>query len=261
VLNQYPLALKEVQLFYNGVQVPRNWLTFTLSSTYIEGTYPLVASNCNDGKTNGTWPTGHCHTLGGAGDPNPSLTIVSTVVFDKVVVYNMIEWSIYAIQGATITATVNGQSKATTFPNNDLLLYTFVLSSSTLQYQAPQTAAECFKLIIYPTSAFKINNVQTNQASVTLGSAVQVVYNYAWTYGGSCPGCQVQIYAGVKGPSGTCPISAFSNQNGPNPNPYAISFQAQLTSGCNLLFATYTLNYNCVIVQNGPISGAIWATA
>ncbi|MEY3844605.1 MAG: hypothetical protein RL293_1027, partial [Bacteroidota bacterium] len=38
--------------------------------------------DCNDGKTNGTWPTGYCLTA--RGDPNPTLTIVSTVVFDKV---------------------------------------------------------------------------------------------------------------------------------------------------------------------------------
>jgi hypothetical protein len=67
------------------------------------------------------------------------LTIVSVVAFDKVVVYNRITSSPAVqsrIQGATITATVGGQSKTTTFTSS-AILYTYVLSSSGLQLFDP----------------------------------------------------------------------------------------------------------------------------
>lgn len=52
-----------------------------------------------------------CHSNG----PNPSLTIISAVAFDKVVVYNRKDGFQYRIEGATITATVDGVSSWTTY--------------------------------------------------------------------------------------------------------------------------------------------------
>ena len=123
----YTLNLAEVQLFNNGVQIPRELLTVTLSSTYSI----YQASLCNDGLTDN-----FCHS--DPLDPNPTLTIVSPVVFDKVVVYNRVGYQ-NRIRGATITATVSGQSKATTFPDSPgaALTYLFSSSSSGLQLYIP----------------------------------------------------------------------------------------------------------------------------
>jgi hypothetical protein len=125
VHHERTINLAEVQLFRSGNQIPNNLLAFALSSTHA---VDFVASRCNDGIL-----SNFCHTLI-HGDPNPSLTIVSSIVFDKVVVYNRNE-NPDRIKGATITATINGQSKATTFPSSPKSIYTFVLTSAGLQYQ------------------------------------------------------------------------------------------------------------------------------
>jgi hypothetical protein len=117
------INLAEVQLFNNNVQIPRESLQFTLSSTYNEDTR---ASMCNDGNLN---------TLCHSGTSNPSLTIVSAAAFDRVVVYNWNQFP-HRIQGSTITATVDGQSQATIFPSA-ASVYTFLLSSSGLQLYVP----------------------------------------------------------------------------------------------------------------------------
>ena len=120
--------LSEVQLFRSGNQIPNYLLAFTLSSTHLAD---FVASRCNDGSLSTC-----CHTYINHADPNPSLTIVSKIVFDKVVVYNRNE-NRDRIQGATITAYMNGQSKATTFPSSSPAdsVFTFVLTSAGLQHQ------------------------------------------------------------------------------------------------------------------------------
>jgi hypothetical protein len=133
------INLAEVQLFRSGNQILNHLLAFTLSSTHSVDT---VASRCNDGILSNI-----CHTNRQTGnhDPDPTLTIVSNIVFDKVVIYNRNEnpATIIArnendrIKGATITATINGQSKATTFPYSSPAdsVFTFVLTSDGLQYQ------------------------------------------------------------------------------------------------------------------------------
>jgi hypothetical protein len=128
VHHQRIINLAEVKLFRSGNQILNHLLTFTLSSTH---SVDYVASNCNDGSV----LSNSCHT--GRGDPDPTLTIVSNIVFDKVVVYNRNECP-DRIKGATITATINGQSKATTFPSTSAAadsVFTFVLTSAGLQYQ------------------------------------------------------------------------------------------------------------------------------
>ena len=103
VIGDRYLNLAEVQLFDNNVQIPRESLAFTLSSTYQNE----EASHCNDGIT-----SNHCVS---GWEPNPSLTIVSAAAFDTVVVYNRNDDCYVCrtrIEGATITVTVNGQSQA-----------------------------------------------------------------------------------------------------------------------------------------------------
>jgi hypothetical protein len=119
------INLAEVQLFHLGVQIPSNLLTFTLSSVHPE----FPAANCNDGIFNN-----FCHSSEN-GEPNPTLTIVSAVAFDKVVVYNR-QAHQQRIQGATITATVDGISQSTTFPSPDQV-FTFGWSSSALVLYTP----------------------------------------------------------------------------------------------------------------------------
>eukprot|EP01035_Chromulina_nebulosa_P029038 gene29038-biopygen18566 len=104
------ISLNEVQLFNNGVQIPRESLVVTLSNVDL------------------------CHTADG--DTNPTMTIVSAVAFDKVVVYNRFDCCRERITGATITASSNGLSRFTTFPSSAAEVYTFVLSSSGLQLAA-----------------------------------------------------------------------------------------------------------------------------
>eukprot|EP01036_Dinobryon_divergens_P062006 gene62006-biopygen37848 len=130
------ISLNEVQLFNNGVQIPRESLVVTLSSEFQSTTIKTPAANCNNGVTPPY--TGKdvdlCHTADG--DTNPTMTIVSAVAFDKVVVYNRFDCCRERITGATITASSNGLSRFTTFPSSAAEVYTFVLSSSGLQLAA-----------------------------------------------------------------------------------------------------------------------------
>ena len=112
----------EVQLFNNGVQIPAHSLTFFLSSSY-DGRQ-LGAAYCNDGFLNS-----YCSTT--FDDPDPTLTIVSATVFDTVVVYNA-NGAVEYIEGATITAAVNGISRSTVFPSSPGAVFTFGWSSSAL---------------------------------------------------------------------------------------------------------------------------------
>jgi hypothetical protein len=80
-----PLNLLEVTLVgASGNPLPRDSLTFTLSSTFNPS---LAASNCNDGVTAGL---GICHTS--IYDTAPSLTVnylcASATALSQVVVYN-----------------------------------------------------------------------------------------------------------------------------------------------------------------------------
>jgi hypothetical protein len=123
-----PINLNEVQLFNNGVQIPRESLVVTLSSVLQPTTVQAPAANCNDGITNNNI---FCHTAGT--DTKPTMVIVSAVAFDKVVVYNRQDCCKERISGATITASSNGLSRFTTFPSTSADSYSFVLSSSGLQ--------------------------------------------------------------------------------------------------------------------------------
>ena len=122
------IGLAEVQLFNNDIQLSTDSLTFTLSST--GGYCNCPASSCNDGSLDTD-----CHSLQND-DRDPTLTIVSTAAFDKVVVYNR-KGNRERIEGATITVTVNGQSHANTFPNSPDAVFTFLFSSSGLQMYVP----------------------------------------------------------------------------------------------------------------------------
>jgi len=128
-INAFIINLAEVQLFNNNVQVPRDKLTLTLSTIY------WAVENCNDGDF-----TTICHSNWGSADPNPSLTIVTTAVFDTVVVYNRQNCCSQRIEGATITATVGGISKSAMFPYSPDAIFYFVLSSSSLDLRAPTAA-------------------------------------------------------------------------------------------------------------------------
>jgi hypothetical protein len=172
VTNHKWLNFAEVQLFNNGVQIPRESLSFSLSSTY---DWDTPASNCNDGLTNSL-----CHSQGDESDPNPTLTIVSAEAFDKVVVYNREgDCCRDRIEGATITTTVSGISKATTFPFSPDFVFTFLLSSSGLQLYVPPAPT------IVPTSApttteaafnVVINNLVSNDKILNLAE-VQLFNN------------------------------------------------------------------------------------
>ena len=118
------LILEEVQLFKNGVQIPANSLTFFLSSSY--GGRQVGASYCNDGIISNK---NYCETK--LDDLDPTLTIVSATAFDTVVVYNA-DCCPNQIEGATITATVNGISQTTVFPSSPDAVFTFGWSSSAL---------------------------------------------------------------------------------------------------------------------------------
>ena len=117
VLINYPssttsrhLNLAEVVLFNNNVQLESSLLTFTFSSTYDSTLYP--ASKCNNGVVNEA--SDMCISNS---ETNPSLTIVSPTVFNKVVVYNTLGGGQDRIGGASITATINGVLAATqSFP-------------------------------------------------------------------------------------------------------------------------------------------------
>ena len=117
--SSHDINLAEVQLFNNGIQISRDQLTFTLNGQY--NNYP--ASLCNDGNIYNFCNSAHS---------DPALTIVSTMPFDKVVVYNRNECCQHRIVGATITVGINGQLKATTFPSATAV-YTFAVYPSALQ--------------------------------------------------------------------------------------------------------------------------------
>ena len=116
------VQLAEVQLFYNNVQLSPSLLTFTLSSTRVENGVTHSADKCNNGVL-----TDLCHTE--YGDNTPSLTILSTALFDTVKVYNRVCCCLDRIQGASITTTVNGYSFLATFPQSALATYTFSVPS------------------------------------------------------------------------------------------------------------------------------------
>jgi hypothetical protein len=117
--SSHDINLGEVQLFNNGSPIPRDQLTFTLNGQY--NNYP--ASLCNDGNIYNFCNSAHS---------DPALTIVSTMPFDKVVVYNRNDCCQHRIVGATITVGINGQLKATTFPSATAV-YTFAVYPSALQ--------------------------------------------------------------------------------------------------------------------------------
>jgi hypothetical protein len=100
---------------------------FTFSSTLTDTTgVEYSASKCNDGDL-----TDLCHT--DTGDSNPTLTIVSSALFDTVKVYNSADGNncVDRIEGATITSTINGQSSSTVFPQSADALYIFTILPST----------------------------------------------------------------------------------------------------------------------------------
>ena len=141
------LNLAEVQLFFNNVQLLSSSLNFTLSSTY-GATYS--AQNCNDGDL-----TDIC--ISGESDPNPTLTIKATAIFNKVVVYNRVDGGQQRIEGATITTTVNGHSSSALFPLSPDAIFTFIVLSTGLQLAsapsnaptiAPTADSTVFKVII-----------------------------------------------------------------------------------------------------------------
>ena len=118
------INLGEVQLFNGATLLDRTALTFTLSSTYPG--YP--ASLSNDGDL-----TNFCNS--GLNDNNPSLTIISPTAFDSVKVYNRPDGAgTDRIKGAAIKLTVNGQTSTAYFPSSSSALYTFTVSSGTIQY-------------------------------------------------------------------------------------------------------------------------------
>jgi hypothetical protein len=133
------INLADVQLFYNNVQIPSSSLKFTFSSTYPDTVgVSYAVANCNNGDL-----TDLCHT--NTGDSNPSLTIVSSALFDTVKVYNRADGNTCTdrIEGATITSTINGQSSSTVFPQSTDALYIFTIlpSTKTLQLYDDSTAA------------------------------------------------------------------------------------------------------------------------
>jgi hypothetical protein len=129
------IDLLEVQLFNNNDQISTNLLNFTFSTEYTGNTYGssgFPASNCNDGITSG----GFQYICSSALETNPTLTIVSLVAFDKVVVYNRLDCCQDRIDGATITTTINEVSKSTTFPGS-YSVYIFTVTSSGLEFTLP----------------------------------------------------------------------------------------------------------------------------
>ena len=113
------INLAEVQLFSKGVQIPTSQLSFTLSSIYGNA----YASYCNNGNL-----YDYCHS--GSGDSNPTLTISSPIIPDKIVVYNRVDCCQFRIDGATISMRLSGgqlwsrnfvgsQTSYTYFPGNN----------------------------------------------------------------------------------------------------------------------------------------------
>ena len=99
----YPVInLIEIELFNAGVQIPVTELTYTASSSR-----EFALSNCFDGILYGTNTGGICCTSS-YGDSSPTVTIMSAVAVDQVVVYNRVDCCQYRIVGATITITRNG---------------------------------------------------------------------------------------------------------------------------------------------------------
>jgi len=160
------INLAEVQLFYNNVQLPPYSLRFTFSSTLTVNGVLYSANKCNDGDV-----TDLCHT--NTGDPDPTLTIVSSAPFDKVVVYNRADGDpgVDRIEGATMTTTIDGQSKSTVFPQSADLIYTFLVQTTGLTlYYAPSyasTASPTIATTAAPTSSNQvvITNLQNSPAS------------------------------------------------------------------------------------------------
>ena len=179
VLDRYMyLILAEVQLFRNNVQVSNNSLTFTILPS-INGNY--LASNCNDGKLDNI-----CLSSGAY----PSLTIVSAVAFDKVVVYNCQGSEQYRIEGATITATVDGVSSSTTFPSSPDPAFTFVVASSGLEQYVPSKgmpfsvvinnllALDRYMYLILAEVQLFRNNVQVSNNSLAFTILPSINGNY-----------------------------------------------------------------------------------
>lgn len=220
--NDKYIDLREVQLYRNNVLINPGTLQLTLSSTYagqdeIYGT-DYSASNCFDNTF-----THICHS--GINNPNPTLTVISPQLFDKVVVYNRVDHGAgERIEGATITATVNGQSKSALFPQTPDEVFTFTYSySSGLQLYlsptngptlAPTVAVTGFSVVInnlQPSKSYNDkyinlrevklfnNNVQLDPSSLTV------------TLSGTYPGY----------PASNCndaDLSTICNSDGPDPN-------------------------------------------
>eukprot|EP00597_Dinobryon_sp_UTEXLB2267_P001566 CAMPEP_0170074120 /NCGR_PEP_ID=MMETSP0019_2-20121128/11463_1 /TAXON_ID=98059 /ORGANISM="Dinobryon sp., Strain UTEXLB2267" /LENGTH=212 /DNA_ID=CAMNT_0010284183 /DNA_START=399 /DNA_END=1037 /DNA_ORIENTATION=+ len=136
----------------------------------------------------------------------------------------------------------------------------------TVEPSSVSSKKQCFSLIdpsLPPNSdsnsKMVVNGNTTYTAVVTAGQVAYVTYSYSWHFGGYCPGCVVQIYAGFVGTAGTCPINGFTSSLGYTPNPYPIEFSMQLNEGCHLVFATITLDFFCRTVTEGTVVGAIWA--
>ena len=119
------INLAEVQLFYKNVQLPTSSLTFRFSTTLIYNGVSYPADKCNNGIL-----TDYCHTNFG---DNPTLTILSSAVFDMVKVYNRVDSCLDRIKGATITSTINGLSSVSTFPQSAQAVYTFSVQLPTAQ--------------------------------------------------------------------------------------------------------------------------------
>ena len=136
---------------------------------------------------------------------------------------------------------------------------------------------QCFELVA-PNEApngnalismLKMNGVTRNFAygfGFLAGDSVSIEFDYGWSPGGLCstPSCLVEIYAGFRGSVGNMG-SCFTGSVGPTPNPYPIVFNAQLTVGCNLIFATSVSidSAACPLmdVTDGYYVGAIWSNA
>ena len=104
------------------MQLSSSLLTFRFSSTIVENGVAYSADKCNNGVL-----TDLCHTEYGYN--NPSLTILSTALFDTVKVYNRVGSCLDRIQGASITTTVNGYSFLATFPQSAHATFTFSVPS------------------------------------------------------------------------------------------------------------------------------------
>ena len=118
IKNQF-IVFAEVQLFSQGSQVPQSSLQFHLSSSSFSN-----AQNCNDGDFNT-----YCNTDPVVYDPNPSLTIMSSSIFDTVVVYFGGNFQLF-VPSATIGIRFSNTTLNTTFQINTGKQFIFFIPAS-----------------------------------------------------------------------------------------------------------------------------------